>query len=54
MYVYESFSTVLDKDLRSNIKKEEMEKLENIGHMDILSLTFHPLTWIFLHLLCLF
>ena len=54
IYVYESFSTMLDKDLRNNIKKEEMEKAENISHMDILSLTFYPLTWIFLHLLCLF
>ena len=31
-YVYKSFSPMLDKGLRKNIKKnEEMEKLENIN-----------------------
>ena len=29
IYVYNSFSTMLDKGLRKNIKKEEMKKLEN-------------------------
>ena len=29
IYVYKSFSTVLDKSLRKNILKKEMEKLEN-------------------------
>ena len=29
MYVYKSFSTTLDKGLRKNIKKKEMNKLEN-------------------------
>ena len=33
-YVYKSFSTMLDKDMRKNIKKkkkkEEMKKLENV------------------------
>ena len=33
MYVYKSFPTTFDKDLRKNIKKkEEMEKLENINN----------------------
>ena len=34
MYVYKSFPTAFDKDLRKNIKKkkEEMEKLENINN----------------------
>ena len=31
IYVYKSFSTVLDKGLRKNIKKKEMEKLGNIN-----------------------
>ena len=31
MYVYKSFSTMLDKGLRKNIKKDKMEKLENIN-----------------------
>ena len=34
IYVYESFSSTLDKGLRKNIKKkkkEEMEKLENLN-----------------------
>ena len=29
--VYKNFSTMLDKGLRKNIKKEEMEKLENMN-----------------------
>ena len=32
MYVYKSFSTMIDKGFRQNIKKkEEMEMLENIN-----------------------
>ena len=31
IYLYKSFSTMLDKVLRKNIKKKEMEKLENIN-----------------------
>ena len=32
IYVYKSFSIILDKDLRENIKKnKEMRKLENIN-----------------------
>ena len=31
IYVYESFSTTLDKGLRKKVKKEKMEKLENIN-----------------------
>ena len=35
MYVQKSFSTMLDKVVKKNIKKEkkEMEKLENINEM---------------------
>ena len=34
-YVYKSFSTMLDKGLRNNIKKKrETEKLENINKMN--------------------
>ena len=33
MYVYKSFSTILDKGLRKNIKNKAMEKLENINLM---------------------
>ena len=29
IYVYKNFSTVLDKGLRKNIQKKEMEKVEN-------------------------
>ena len=29
--IYKSFSTTPDKGLRKNIKKEQMEKLENIN-----------------------
>ena len=31
MYVCKSFSTILDKGLRKNIKRKAMEKLENIN-----------------------
>ena len=31
MYVHKSFSTILDEDLRKNIKKKEMEKLKYIN-----------------------
>ena len=31
IYVYKSFSTTPDKGLRKNIKKKQMEKLENIN-----------------------
>ena len=30
IYVYKSFSTMLDKGLKKDIKKKEVEKLENI------------------------
>jgi len=33
MYVCKRFSTTLDKVLRQNIKKNEMEKLENTNQM---------------------
>ena len=31
MSVYKSFSTMLDKGLRKDIKKDKMEKLENLN-----------------------
>jgi len=31
MHIYKRFSTMLDKGLRKNIKKDEMEKLVNIN-----------------------
>ena len=39
MYVHKSFSTMLDKVLRKNIKKKkkEMEKLENLNEMGALN-----------------
>ena len=37
MYVHKSFSAMLDKVLRKNIKKKKMEKLENLNEMGALN-----------------
>ena len=40
IHIYQSFSTILDKDLRRNIKKnnKEMEKSENINEIEAVTI----------------